>query len=303
MTDSKDRNQVKNAKPRAVPFGVRVGAVTSDQPLIIDSAPPDMRNRLWNILDWATFGPMGDCLIRSLDPEWHRFLIAVWDRHLKWRLDDMGGSYLSSPRGRIRKHFLETDWWRVYELLEFAVAELPNRANAKLLSESCNSIFETERSGYRFISATIVPITSPTEIESVTSAASVTAPFETSAVHMRAAIAKLAERPKPDLRNSIKESVHAVEAACRVVSGKKNATLAEALKILEKNGFDMHPAFRSALDKLWGYTSDANGIRHSLMDAATLDYDDAKFFVVACSAFVNYLVSRSAKLQVQAHSV
>ena len=50
----------------------------------------------------------------------------------------------------------------------------------------------------------------------------------------------------------------------------------------------MHPAFKSGLEKIYGYTSDEHGIRHSLMDNPNLNIDDAKFMLVICSAFVNY---------------
>ncbi len=45
---------------------------------------------------------------------------------------------------------------------------------------------------------------------------------------------------------------------------------------------------------LYGYTSDADGIRHALMDLPTLTFDDAKFFLVVCSAFVNFAQAKVA---------
>lgn len=49
---------------------------------------------------------------------------------------------------------------------------------------------------------------------------------------------------------------------------------------------------RAALGNLYGYTSDGDGIRHSLLEEPNLDYSDAKFMLVTCSAFVNYLTSK-----------
>jgi hypothetical protein len=46
---------------------------------------------------------------------------------------------------------------------------------------------------------------------------------------------------------------------------------------------------------MYGYTSDAEGIRHALMDEPTLESEDAKFMLVSCSAFVNYLRSKAAR--------
>ena len=58
----------------------------------------------------------------------------------------------------------------------------------------------------------------------------------------------------------------------------------------------MHPDMKEAFKKLYHYTSDSGGIRHALMDQKTQPlFDDAKFMLVSCSAFVNYLVSKVAK--------
>ena len=51
-----------------------------------------------------------------------------------------------------------------------------------------------------------------------------------------------------------------------------------------------------AFQKMYGYTNDAGGIRHSLMDGKLVpDFNDAKYMLVLCSAFINYLTSKSAK--------
>ena len=54
----------------------------------------------------------------------------------------------------------------------------------------------------------------------------------------------------------------------------------------------MHGAFRDALLKLYGYTSDEKGIRHSLLEETNVDETDARFMIVVCSAFTNLLISR-----------
>jgi hypothetical protein len=102
----------------------------------------------------------------------------------------------------------------------------------------------------------------------------------------------LSNRQKPDYRNSIKESISAVEALCRIVGGTPKATLGDALKQIETK-VKMHPALREAFGKLYGYTNEAEGIRHSLLDEPNLRLEDARYMVVTCSAFVNYVVSKS----------
>ena len=94
-------------------------------------------------------------------------------------------------------------------------------------------------------------------------------------------------------RNSIKESISAVESACNITTGSK-ATLGQALKALDDKT-KVHPALRNAFSSLYGYTSDADGIRHGLLEEANLDFADAKFMLVVCSAFTNYLRSKASK--------
>ena len=77
----------------------------------------------------------------------------------------------------------------------------------------------------------------------------------------------------------------------RVVSGNDRATLGGALAALERDE-RLHPALHRGFTSLYGYTSDDDGIRHALMDVPNLDAADARFFLVACSAFTNYLKSK-----------
>jgi hypothetical protein len=102
----------------------------------------------------------------------------------------------------------------------------------------------------------------------------------------------LSDRKAPDYRNSIKEAISAVEAVCQLVTGSQKMSLGEALKKMEPK-LNLHPAMREAFLKLYGYTSDAEGIRHALLDESSLKFEDAKYMVVTCSAFVNYLVAKS----------
>jgi hypothetical protein len=47
------------------------------------------------------------------------------------------------------------------------------------------------------------------------------------------------------------------------------------------------PSLKRAFDKLYGYTSDADGIRHALLEEDSVTFEQAKFMLVVCSAFTN----------------
>ena len=100
------------------------------------------------------------------------------------------------------------------------------------------------------------------------------------------------DKEHPDYRNSIKESISAVEAAAKNITQNNKATLDDALIIIEKDG-KLHGALKKSFSALYGYTSDANGIRHSLLEESSLKKSDARFMLISCSAFVNYLLELS----------
>ena len=96
--------------------------------------------------------------------------------------------------------------------------------------------------------------------------------------------------------DSIADSIHAVESVARTINpGAK--TLVAALDSLQKGGSLKHPALKEAFSKLYGYTNDEQGIRHSLLDkdAADVGLDEAIFMFGACASFAAYLVNKNEK--------
>lgn len=183
------------------------------------------------------------------------------------------------------------DFDTVLTLLEFLLNRLEEALGERSLdfdiSKIINSLFEEEYVGYRFLNGKIIPITDKTELDSIQEALST--PFSQTTEHLDKALKFLSDRQAPDYANSIKESISAVEAICSIILGKSD-TLSAALKKLEQNNVIIHPVLKIAFDKLFAYTSDAKGIRHAgNLDGPDATFDEAKFMLVSCSAFVNYL--------------
>jgi hypothetical protein len=44
--------------------------------------------------------------------------------------------------------------------------------------------------------------------------------------------------------------------------------------------------------KIYGYSSDEGGIRHALTGVSNIDHADAKFMIVSCSAFCNFMIEK-----------
>jgi len=192
---------------------------------------------------------------------------------------------------RIRSWFYKVEWFEVYDLIEYLLKH-GGEFFEEPFREACNHFLQEENSGYRIVGKEVTAITSATEIAEIEEAASTG--LRSVNEHISAALRLLSDRKTPDHRNSIKESISAVESACRLLSGAKNETLAGALKIL-KTKVSLHPAMEKAFLSLYGYTSDQGGIRHSLLGQPTVTFTDAKFMLVSCSAFVNYLIASAAE--------
>lgn len=163
------------------------------------------------------------------------------------------------------------------------------------LYEYVNAIFEREYIGYRFVDEIIVPISDTYEVATIQDA--LNNKYKPVYEHLSKANNFLADRESPDYENSIKESISAVEAICEILTGikGKEATLGKMLKKIEENGIKIHSGLKSAFNTLYGYTSDANGIRHAGdIGGKSSTFEEAKFMLVSCSAFINYLTAVSA---------
>ncbi len=111
---------------------------------------------------------------------------------------------------------------------------------------------------------------------------------------MRTALTLLSKKPKPDYRNSIKESISSIESLVKQITGKEDGGLAQALSILDKK-VKFHGAFKSGLLNFYGYTSDEGGIRHAILEEKDIGFDEAKYMLVSCSALVNFLIAKAEK--------
>jgi len=141
-------------------------------------------------------------------------------------------------------------------------------------------------SAYRFINGLITRITEEHEVAEIEQALeSSNGPVHK---HIRRSLELLSDRKAPDYRNSIKEAISAVESLVILTLKAEKGTLGQLIKKLE-NEIGLHPALRTAFSNLYGYTSDQAGIRHALTEAEKVDFNDAKFMLVVCSAFINFV--------------
>lgn len=266
----------------------------------MDSA---LRNRLYNVIH------------KYLEPSpfIQKELAYVVDK-LGMRVEDSNQKNWGKIDTLLLKTIYDISWYMPYEIIElffeakrhhcqlceYDCHEKGGRCEELIwfdnVSDQINKILEDEKSGYRFVEDKFINITSNEEIKTIKDASNTA--FSSVNTHLEKALGLYADRQHPDYENSIKESISAVEAMCCIITNitGAQATLRNALKNLEDNGIVLHGALKSAFDKLYGYTSDASGIRHGGIDFTNASAEDAKYMLISCSAFVNYLVEKYSQI-------
>ncbi|MCY4541694.1 MAG: hypothetical protein OXB95_04750 [Rhodobacteraceae bacterium] len=269
-------------------FSERYGFAKPKPMLKADEITPELRNGVWNTLDkyfrQGVYNRKFDSLSCNL-------------RHYFFKLPvDERSSNSHSERETLLGLYFGLEFPRFYDFLEFLVGIPSTVEDAETWTGRCNKVLEEERARFRFVGKLIAPITEPHEIEEIENASSDGFGSE----HIRQAVSLYAKRPNPDYRNSIKESISAVEATLRNLTGKKHRNINHALADLGDKRIDLHPALKKGFSRIYGWTNDENGIRHALMDSSsTVGEAEARLMLVMCSAYVNYLTSLSTAKDIE----
>ena len=192
----------------------------------------------------------------------------------------------------IYEMILSYDYNEVFDLIEGMIKTFnyvddknPFKINHKedIFINRINSIFVNENVNYKIINGLITDIVGKEEINSINE--TINNSDKVVSNHFKKAL-ELLYKTK-DYDNSIKESITAVESICQIITGNNKATLGDGLKKLKE---DIHHALKTAFEKLYGYTSDANGIRHANgIGEGNSTFSEARYMLISCSAFINYL--------------
>lgn len=265
-------------------FSQRKGLKPVLEIIQIDSMNSDLRNSLWNALDVTIWSSTGFLWKEYGGAEIELLSKMLWFNYFKKPIDSRPDSN-HKILAALRKYFFECEWFEAYDFLEFLIAYYEQ--TKPRLSTFMNGILERELSAFRFVSGHLTDITNTQELAMLDDALR-DSKFAGVAAHLQRGLELYADRESPDYRNSIKESISAVESMARIVAENPKATLGDALKTIEKRG-SLHHALKDGFIKLYGYTSDEGGIRHAMLDEPNITSSDARYFLLSCTSFVNYL--------------
>jgi hypothetical protein len=181
---------------------------------------------------------------------------------------------------------------RVYDLIEFVYNTifLMNH-DRQSLQQNVNEDFARNFASVKMIDGLIAPVSDEEQSHAIEAAMQGPLADVNSQVHT--ALALLADREHPIYRDSVKNSISAVESLCKHIVGDSRLTLEDALKKVGPTAVPVHPTIKDAFRKLYAYAGDV--ARHGLMGSDNLDVEDARYMLVTCSAFINYLVVKANK--------
>ena len=264
-------------------FSERNGYVKPQDILIKEKITPEIQNAICSCFD--DLHDVDEVLYQDLE----RFL---WSSYLNLRKGDFRSTYV------VVTSYIEDQyklWYKKIDIIEKSIEYIYsiNRYIAMDFVKNLNNAFERLYFAYRIVNNLFLEITSDEEIEAIEEA--LTNKEDSVKLHLQSAINLYAKRPEGEYRNSIKESISAIEALCRKITGEN--TLGKALSKLEKNGLILPSVLKKSFEQLYIYTNDGTtGIRHALMDDTNAPTaDEAIFMLVSCSAFINYLTKKNTK--------
>ncbi len=275
-------------------FSQKIGKTSVRKSIQIESIDTRLENRLWNTILNDFFDRISNSSSYGKESDRAQICLIIWKEFFGERADEIPSYsndrvYVPGVIDFIKNWFFnQTEWYEKYDLIEF-LAKIDSKVLFIGFIKDCNDALKREMAGYRIVDECIAQITSEEEIVEIEQALGNSSKWTPVNTHLKTSIEYFSNRENPDYRNSIKEAISAVESLCVIVTGDKKATLGQALSEIEKR-FQIHGALKSAFSALYGYTSDSGGIRHSLLeDDIAVSFEDAKFMLVSCSAFINYL--------------
>jgi hypothetical protein len=275
-------------------FSERQGFVKIRDTFQIDSIDDGLKNRLWNkIKDFYihSIDIGSDVHIQSMysikDERDKDFFKKIYDVNFKTS-DIPSCVNIYEILRKMEKFYEKMQWFEIYDFIEYVSEIYHNQEINIQFREAVNQVLEEEMSGYRFVDNYIAPIIDEIEIKEVEEA--LDCKYTPVKQHLSNALELLSDRENPDYQNSIKESITAVESVAKIITGKET-DLAKCLKAME---IDLNGQFKTSMIHLYGWTCKEDGIRHGHTgEELKTSFEEAKYMLVSCSAFVNYLIAKS----------
>lgn len=270
-------------------FSQRTGLAPVPPQLQLGELSRELRNRLHYAFDSSFDSSLGyGTMSAYLKDPWKRLLM---DTHVKFLLKNISEfrNEVAIQRGILQQICMVEKFGNLFDYIEFV---LQHPLCPGDLTRELTAAFVQGRSAYRILDGrTVSAVGTPLEAEGIATAVREAQGIAPGAArHLLDAASDLR---RGDWSGSIRNSIHAVESIAVVLAPSKD-TLGDALAVIATKGH-LHGGLKSAFNKLYGYSSNEEGVRHALVfqDGPAVDEADALFMLGACAAFVSYLLTRA----------
>lgn len=244
-----------------------------------------LKNRLWNVIKENFFDKINVNSLKIYYEVDEELINKLYDEF--FALAKKTDLYLYEDEKWMKKWFFSSEWFEVYNFLEELIYQHHNEKIKENLKFNVNQKLEEEMSAYRFVDDCITPIIEESEIKEIEEVFQ--SEYNPVKVHLSRALEFLSDRENPDYVNSIKESITSVESIAKIITGKET-DLASCLKQMN---LDLNKQFVTGMNNIYGWTCKEDGIRHGHTgEELKTSFDEAKYMLVSCSAFINYLISK-----------
>ena len=274
--------------PTKVSFSVAQGYKPLPQPLKLEELDHRARVGIWNAF-YVTFVDLD--WVDAIDED--ELAELTFNLHMEFfggTIDeapdeDNCGDYFDDFKG----YFMKWEFNQVFDFLTFLMRH--RVCPETFISELCE-VFSDCQLAYVIdtgLSPTIYPSSTPEEGQAIIDALGVLKEYGLDGARQHLMQSSVFIN-RGQWAHSVHESISAVESVARRIAPETN-TLGDALKQLKKQGLLKHPALHQGLERLYGYTSDEQGVRHSLLDQgeSNVGQDEAVFMLGACASFASYL--------------
>jgi hypothetical protein len=273
-------------------FSDRIGATEPRSTFQTNGMDDRLRNRLYNVI-FTNFLIDIESRFSLRDSSYSKIIMGIWHDIFGEPLDEVEQMGKAAVE-QFRNAFFQAEWYKVYNIIEYIYLNVSS-GPVKRFKFFINSVLKEELAGYQFVGDYLTPITESKEIQEVEGALDNTLNYQIKGAkeHLESSLKILSDKDNPDYRNAIKEAISAIESTVQILTGS-SAEFGKAINILNKK-IQIHGALKTGYKNLYGYTSDAHGIRHALTEEDNLDVEDARYMLISCSAFINYLLVKADK--------
>lgn len=210
-------------------------------------------------------------------------------------VDDEGVFSADWAEPRIKENLESMEWFQVYDLIEDA-AEGLHPGEARKFHDAFNTAFAEAGVAYELRDGLVerldeASVSLGIRHDEDNALDLVSGRFHPVKEQYEKALQALHARPV-DPKGAIRESLNALEAVTRIITGKDKSQLGECLTaIYGRNTTDHHKALAASLKSLYGYASSIPGVRHGQHAEVDVSYEEALLAVRMSGAAISFLVT------------